>query len=390
MSSFEFTRYLYEKEEVIYSFTLSLLYKKEEEAFFWATELYESGFTEELYQTIWNNFQDFYASLNLPFEKSLLKRIISLTYEKNILDLFWIIKNLIKRPTNLDTFSLIKLQEEFEIDPSILNSNLESFLEMNDYLQITKLFLETWGKKSTDELEKQFRITLEFYQDKPFFPKKSLTSFLKDWETTKKLLSSAQIPYHPQKLLLTRILYFKSLEAKLKTGKNITIKIQEQEIQQQIQKYKTLEVDLQCQEGKRIPVLPAYRILPKARIYSIHPDTGLFTLKRNQPFHNIKEAYLYNWLYYASFSPIWKKRVEEFQGTINHPEKSVHFLDLDKEEEFYTQFGYEPDEQSQECHDKSIKALPKLTWKEWFQQEYEKPKQNKLYIIPQEFLSHFL
>ena len=55
MSSFEFTRYLYEKEEVIYSFTLSLLYKKEEEAFFWATELYESGFTKELYQTIWNN-----------------------------------------------------------------------------------------------------------------------------------------------------------------------------------------------------------------------------------------------------------------------------------------------------------------------------------------------
>jgi hypothetical protein len=391
MSTFEFTRYLYEKEEVIYSLILSILQKKEEESIFWAIELYESGFEQELYNVIWNIYEDFYASLNLSFEHLLLKKIHTMKNEKNPNSLLWIIKNLFLKPSNLDTFSLTKLQNEFEIEkPEETSSSLlENLLENKDFLSITSILLETWIQKPLDEFEKQFQNVLNFYENKAFFPKKKPQSFMKVWQTTKKLLESIKIPWNPQKLLLTRILYFQSLEAKLKIGKTLTLKTPDEEIQKQLHQYKTLEVDLSLQEGKCISQLPAYRILPKARIYTIHPDVSLFPLKRDQPNNNMKEAYFYHWLYYVSFSPIWKKRIELYQGTINHFKKKIDFTNEDQEEEFYKRFGYEPDEQSQECHNKSIQPLIKTTWREWFEKEYQKPKQNKLYTIPNEFLSHF-
>ena len=48
--SFIFTRYLYEKEEVEIHLLLSLLYKKQEDALFWAYELFYSGFEIHLLQ----------------------------------------------------------------------------------------------------------------------------------------------------------------------------------------------------------------------------------------------------------------------------------------------------------------------------------------------------
>ena len=73
-NEFIFTRYLYEKEEVEIALLLSLLYKKEEESLFWAYELFYSGFILELQQLIWKIYYDFYACLNVGFEKYLIKK----------------------------------------------------------------------------------------------------------------------------------------------------------------------------------------------------------------------------------------------------------------------------------------------------------------------------
>lgn len=53
-----------------------------------------------------------------------------------------------------------------------------------------------------------------------------------------------------------------------------------------------------------------------------------------------------NWLYFAAFSPIWKNRIDEFEGVVNHETTSVEFLNDDLFEEFNKIYGYEPDEQS--------------------------------------------
>jgi hypothetical protein len=177
------------------------------------------------------------------------------------------------------------------------------------------------------------------------------------------------------------------LEAKKKVGKHLLLSISEEEVSQLIQKYQTLEVDLSLQEGKRIAKLPAYRILTKARTFGINTKIGnLFPLKRDLPTNNLTRAYFDHWLYYASFSPLWKKRIENFQGTMDTTQKSIQFPKEDLEEAFYLCYGYEPDEQTKECHNQSIQPLVKTTWREWFETEYQKPRQNKLFTIPVEYL----
>jgi len=54
----------------------------------------------------------------------------------------------------------------------------------------------------------------------------------------------------------------------------------------------------------------------------------------------------YNWLFYASHSPIWKTRVLEYNGTIDNDKKTVTFSNDDDLENFYDKYGLEPDEQS--------------------------------------------
>lgn len=397
MSEYIFTRYLYEKEEVGYSLVLSLLNKKEDEAIFWATELYYSGFENELYEILWMVFQNFYATLNIHFEHYLLKQIEILKSQskdqvkKIEIHLHYIIKNLILKPYNLDTFSLIKIISEFEIENCKDNQDLEIYEEV-DYLQITKLIIENWREKDIAFLETQLEMVLDFWEKKEIAKKEI---FLKDWNKMKQLLQSTNLSFSPQILLLTRVFHFHSLYKKLKMGTNLRIiLLEEEEINQQIALYRTVEVDLTLKEGKRIPKLPAYQILPKVRIHSIHPEiNGLFQLKRSKnddplSTKSIKSSYLNEtWLYCASFSPIWEKRILEYKGRIVSEERKVLFEEDDCLEDFYTRYGYEPDEQIKECHEKSTGELINTNWKKWIEEQYEKPKQNRLYKIEDEYLA---
>jgi hypothetical protein len=67
---------------------------------------------------------------------------------------------------------------------------------------------------------------------------------------------------------------------------------------------------------------------------------------RTKPGHSpITIASYDNWIYEASGSPIWKKRIEKYGGTVCHESKTVTFGDDDKEEQFYNWHNFEPDEQ---------------------------------------------
>lgn len=59
----------------------------------------------------------------------------------------------------------------------------------------------------------------------------------------------------------------------------------------------------------------------------------------------ILDASTMKWDYYASFSPVWKERIEDHNGKIDDIAKRVIFDDDDDQEEFYDRYGYEPDEQ---------------------------------------------
>jgi len=53
-----------------------------------------------------------------------------------------------------------------------------------------------------------------------------------------------------------------------------------------------------------------------------------------------------HWVYCASFSPVWMKRIQEHNGVIDVVNKTVIFEDDDDLENFFESYGYEPDEQS--------------------------------------------
>ena len=57
-----------------------------------------------------------------------------------------------------------------------------------------------------------------------------------------------------------------------------------------------------------------------------------------------------NWLYYASYTPIWNTRIKKYNGVIDHDTKTVYI----ENEDFDGKYDYEPDEQSGE--------LKKMLW----------------------------
>jgi competence CoiA-like predicted nuclease len=109
-------------------------------------------------------------------------------------------------------------------------------------------------------------------------------------------------------------------------------------------------------------------------------DNGRNLNKRDE----IINIYESKWLYHACFSPVWTYRIENYDGIINHSTKTVVFPDDDSMEEFYLNYGYEPDEQPREIQNKSIGYFanrPEMyegkTWKTF----YEKYGKNGLYVV---------
>ena len=403
MAHFIFTRYLYEKEEVGYSFVLSILNKKEEEAKFWASELYYSGFELELYELIWIIFINFYAVLNLKFENYLLKNIKKCIEEnkeeEKIKHLYLIIKNIIIRPYNLDIFSLIVLNEDFDLEEETLENkkHLEEYLtEKPDFLQMAKFllpFVENLEKKNsgTDKTsetpENTLKKVVEFFKEK-VDPKK-MQKIESDWNKNIENLNLLGFYYSKELLLLIRILYLYSNYHNLKMGKNLIIISTSEEMNKEINANKTLEIQINEtleNENHNQKIDQPRKIFKMARRFKINENiNGIYKLKRNKIKISIQSALLDHWLYYASFSPIWKNRIEEYNGEILHEKKKINFENIDDEEDFYQLFQYEPDEQSKECQEKSICELPKKSCKEWIEEHYKK-KYNGLFQIEEDYL----
>jgi hypothetical protein len=159
-------------------------------------------------------------------------------------------------------------------------------------------------------------------------------------------------------ILLSKIIYLYGLKIGKKMGKNLYICVNKLELII----YETIQVDL-------VNNFPAYKILPIATILAIEPDVckSLFHLKREK--ENIRDAYLHHWLYYASKTPLWRKRIQDFKGVVCYEEKKVIFKEDEDDEllqAFYDNYGYEPDEQKKEVQNKCIGNKSNGGNKTWF------------------------
>ena len=328
-----FTRYLYEKAEVEIALVLSLLAKKEEEALFWAYELYYSGFYTQLIHLLWNIYFDFYASMNLGFQTYLLKKITQSNLEKEPKYVGSIIQNFIIRPFNLDVFMLRQIQDQFEFPNK--EKNIETLMKETslDYESLLQFVFETNEEECLSLVDDKIK---------------------KEWKKIEKAKLSVFID--KKTMMLAYLLHDYGVKQKKPMGKNIYIHCDKSDFEM----YKTKEVDLTPKENKKVPKLPAYQILPLVTSYSIYNDKeflSLFEIQRKDE-KKKRDAYLYDWLYYASKSPIWSERIQKYGGKIqeNNTNKII-FEKEEKEGDFYEHYGYEPDEQKKEVQERSIQEI---------------------------------
>lgn len=86
-----------------------------------------------------------------------------------------------------------------------------------------------------------------------------------------------------------------------------------------------------------------------------------------------KHIQTHDWLYYASFSPIWQERILEYGGFVVDETKKIEFEDEEKMQEFYRNYGYEPDEQSSSTLFKFLHHSPEYKTQQDFITEYKVP-----------------
>ena len=106
-------------------------------------------------------------------------------------------------------------------------------------------------------------------------------------------------------------------------------------------------------------------VLKKKRLYEIPESIGCFNLKRNKlSMEEIREMYFYHWEYYAGKSNYWKSIFEHWAIEFDEKQEPI-FINDDIHEKFYEKYNLEPDEQSLETHNKSIKYIETYDIKDW-------------------------
>jgi len=325
----KFTRLLYEYNDVKHSLILSLLESKDfNEVLFWAIELIESEYTEELWNLLMKFYLDFcninqymyFININKQYKKSRdcdqawnkkygLKCIINVlnhlfNIEKN--DIVFKLRNkdtnkriLYKNIDNIENFN----NKQNQLYNSIKRKNINNIcyyfnkLELNDILAV---------------------------YEKYFNKKQNLNSFYKDKKHI--LLSKFCKKLYKCKINYKKIDHF---------------------IEENLNKY------LKTHDIPR-------KILLNNRYYGIKDNIGCFKSNRSDNFVN---DFRYNWLYYASQSEIWKMRlisygkIEKWSKIDNDFTHNPVFKNEDLQEKFFSEYGLEPDEQSLEVQLKSTKNI---------------------------------
>jgi hypothetical protein len=185
--------------------------------------------------------------------------------------------------------------------------------------------------------------------------KVGLDYFVNELKVNKPSLEYDKKSSNKRVILLCKIVHCFTVVANKKLGKNLYVHVEPEEV--------VLYETIQC--GK--DVTPR-KILPLAKNYAIDSDNylSLFDLKREK--QDIKTAYYYNWLYYASFSPLWKSRILKCNGVIDVENRKVLFDD-DDIDEFYDDYGYEPDEQTLEVENKTIQDIrSERNWQSFYKE----------------------
>ena len=332
-----FTQYLYIKEEVECALLISLLKRDANSARFWSKEL--AG--EELEEILLEIYFNFYFTNNFGMVTD-LNDLLSTKYEYN-----------------LDIYLLRKYVEELEpvnnldIDKEDDIKNFPIWLKERNYKQLARYIL-----RDCEEVILPYIL-------------KHIGTNIKEFNSIIKLVNNSKDrvkKYNRTIYLCFTMKYLLEQEKREKREKkekedkeqkeqkeSISITIKDIEEIKVVEPY--FDVDVSEDRGwQKLSLVQRYAI-DKYDYLCIFSQ-----IRKHISREELLDRYRNHWLYYASFSLLWKERIEKYKGIISLERRLVTFaeetdLDDDLLQEFYSLYGLEPDEQSVIVQNKSIPIL---------------------------------
>jgi hypothetical protein len=327
-----FTRLLYLKDEVMYSFVSTIINDEpSDKPLFWFSELYFSKFYDECIQLIYFVYFNFYAlhhpSLITLIDSNILRwrEEMSKTHSISIYTIDTLYDIL---------FAFMKCHKSSLLFEAYFSSKNNLLKKITLYRGKKPNSLSTYSTKIQvfihSILKKNLKNIIYYFQN---IPVDDIHDALQDFYG---------IPLDND---LNRLLYFVFQKVVLFQElpfQNINVS--------SIRKHYDFNFVFGGQNKK---------LLAKYRHYAIEDNIGVFNLDRfTLPDHDtLKNAYWHKWEYFSQHCPYWKEKFDEFDAAFDHENEKLIFENDDTLEDFYENYNLEPDEQNNETQSKSLKMI---------------------------------
>ena len=336
------TRFLYVKDEVELSLLTALLKKEDLKIiYYWAYELYYSGFEAELFDLLWKIYLDFYYVHQPYFSVYFKKKHDLWKADKKMNHVAFILRNMYNLKADGGVF-LVRQKFAQELSPTILYKyKYKHSIFDNLLLSLERKHFENIWYHLKALLERGSSIN-EINQ--------VVASFLK-------VDIDPNVSLHYLQAVIYKTLFANNNDDKKE--KHIYVMPRQEHLDEMLRLEK--EVIPLTKKGN----VQTYNTLLLKRMVSIDDNIGSFEMVRWQ-YKDLQREHWFHWEYYAMRSPLWMKRLEKHGGFVNHDLRKIEFTSEKSEEDFYDVYAYELDELPKEVQLMSMKPVLKSNGSMWF------------------------
>lgn len=401
-SKFTLTRMLYIKDEVIFMMIRSLIERSTmKDALYWFSELYYSGFVEDIWDTAFLVYYIFYANSHPKFELVLYKKWLAFQNSdssKNV-----VIMNGKKGAEHHHIGKRVDLPKQMNILVGIIKSLYymkwdgkkdvfdfcRSFIRNQAYdeeCELRKIELRTykgrrvkWFTSAFDDntYYKEIRSIVEKHTSSLLYiilegnPKDNIAIFgsiFKHLHSSKLRYSrkiQSCISQYTDSTNLPNLLTYKYFHMLWCLYENNGVLNTQETLREKCPYMLTVSENIEYIQNTNVFHGRNYKYLNATRNRPIDIDwmrSMGFTLTRdyvcdwilsnceNKKTYDkdfaLKWIIYYHWLFFAYRCPLWKKRIKEYNGYRCYKNTRVVFDNDDDLENFYDMYGIEPDEQT--------------------------------------------
>ena len=345
-----FTRYLYSVDETIHSLLLCVLEKKSfQKCLFWLSELYYSKFYQLLWDFMWQTYYDFYAITNPKFEKYILKSQKKWIKKNDISHVIDVI-NVLYYATSISN-NVFKMRTKCASMPKTIYKKTPKWILKLNLSRKEQSFIQSLHNKNHRDIQFYFRqiqnnidrcglIIKEYVDSTKLIDKNIIDSNIINKNIESNCAFKNTLYNNKRHIVLSIICCLM----------NDSLKVNNRLIKKKVKPEDVVFVENVNAVSDKIRLT-----LTEKRKFSIGSQIGFFN---NNRIENYSHALWYKWEYYARNCPLWKERFKKYKCSFE--KKEPVFPNDDLLEEFYEEFGYEPDEQSKECQMKSLQPLMKV------------------------------